>query len=148
MDISDVGSYTCVATNEHGEERRTIKLLQAEPPIFTKRLEEITVPVRNHIRLECAFKGVPEPTVKWFKDYQPLHDTSRISIVSSGDLSTLIISDCITRDLGLYSCTITNLAGSTTTAAFVHVTGKAVFILITRVVLIKLSLFDLIFVII
>lgn len=121
MDISDVGSYTCVAKNEHGEERRTIKLLNGEPPVFTKRLEETTVLARNHIRLECSFKGVPEPTVKWFKDYQPLHDTSRMSIVNSGDQSTLVISDCITRDMGLYSCTITNLAGSSTTAAYVHV---------------------------
>ena len=124
MDISDVGYYTCQATNEHGTEKRTIKLLNAEPPMFTKRLDEITVPSRNHIRLECAFKGVPEPTVKWFKDYQPLHDTSRISIASSGEQSTLVISDAITRDMGLYSCTVTNLAGSSTTAAFVHVTGK------------------------
>ncbi len=124
MDISDVGTYTCVAKNEHGEERRTIKLLNAEPPVFTRRLEESTVPARNHIRMECAFKGVPEPTVKWFKDYQPLHDTSRISIASSGEQSTLVISDCITRDMGLYSCTVSNAAGSSTTAAYVHVTGK------------------------
>lgn len=123
MDISDVGMYTCVAKNEHGEERRTIKLLNAEPPVFTKRLEETTVQARNHIRVECAFTGVPEPTVKWFKDYQPLHDTSRISIASSGEQSTLVISDCITRDMGLYSCTVTNIAGSSTTAAYVHVNG-------------------------
>ena len=94
-----------------------------EPPLFTKRLDETTVMGRNHIRLNVMFNGIPEPTIKWFKDFQPLYDTSRMVINTSSDQSTLTISDCITRDMGLYSCTATNLAGSTTTAAFVHVTG-------------------------
>ena len=95
----------------------------AEPPVFTKRFEETTVMTRNHLRLECTFEGTPEPTVKWFKDFQPLHDTSRISIMNSSGQSCLMISDVMMSDIGLYSCTATNLAGSTTTAAFVHVNG-------------------------
>lgn len=144
MEIGDVGNYTCVAKNEHGEERKTIKLMQAgklfiiylhfnylrktyhlEPPVFTKGLEEIRVASRGHLKLECNVKGMPEPTIKWFKDFQPLHDTSRMKVIwDSPDHATLTISDLITRDQGLYSCTATNIVGSTTTAAFVHVDGK------------------------
>lgn len=100
------------------------RLPGVEPPVFTKRLEETTVCARNHVRLECNVKGTPEPTIKWFKDFQPMHDTSRVNVMwQSPDTATLTISDLITRDVGLYSCTATNVAGSTTSAAFLHVKG-------------------------
>ncbi|KPM11840.1 unc-89-like protein 3 [Sarcoptes scabiei] len=107
------GYYTCVAKNEHGEEKKTIRLTRADAPKFTKIFQEIKALSRTHIQLQCSVQGIPDPAVKWFKDFKPLHDTSRIKIIGdSPDNLILVISDAMVRDSGLYSCTATNIAGS------------------------------------
>jgi len=118
MTEADVGKYSCHATNEHGDAWQIINLLQAEPPTFTKRLQETTCLNQGSARMECKVIGIPTPTVKWFKDWQPLHESDRIKIIwEDPDTCTLFIHHTITRDAGLYSCTASNIAGSTSTSA-------------------------------
>lgn len=76
----DVGTYEAVATNEHGEARQRVHLEIAEYPEFVKRPDEMTVVARHGGRLEARVVGVPQPEVKWFKDWQPLASTSRIKV--------------------------------------------------------------------
>lgn len=84
-------------------------------------MDETNAIARNHIRLSCSVMSSPQATIKWFKDFQPLHDTSRLKIVGDTDNLSIVINDAIVRDSGLYSCTATNFAGSTTTSAYVTV---------------------------
>ncbi|XP_075678853.1 obscurin isoform X3 [Dermatophagoides pteronyssinus] len=126
MTDSDEGYYTCLAKNEHGEEKKTIKVIKADAPKFTKLLDETEGLARNHIRLSCSVISSPQATIKWFKDYQPLHDTSRLNIIGDSDNLSLVINDAMVRDSGLYSCTATNLAGSTTTSAYVTVRDQPI----------------------
>ncbi|KAG8183020.1 hypothetical protein JTE90_017107 [Oedothorax gibbosus] len=122
MGDDDVGTYTCKAVNEHGEAQRKIKLMIAEHPIFTKRLEPQTTLIRKSAEFRCRVVGVPLPKIKWFKDWHPLSESSRIHIkFEEPDTCVLTLNDAILKDGGLYTCTATNVAGTATTSAMLSV---------------------------
>lgn len=76
----DVGEYEAVASNEHGEARQRVRLQIAEYPRFIKRPDETFIMARRNGRLEARVVGVPEPEVKWYKDWQPIAESSRIKV--------------------------------------------------------------------
>lgn len=78
----DVGIYEAVATNEHGEARQRVRLEIAEYPEFIKRPDETIIMIRRSGRLEARVSGVPSPEIKWYKDWQPLAQSSRIKVHS------------------------------------------------------------------
>ncbi|KAL1110551.1 hypothetical protein AAG570_008079, partial [Ranatra chinensis] len=121
----DVGSYEAVATNEHGEARQRVHLEIAEYPEFIQRPEEITIFSRHSGKIEARVIGVPQPTIKWFKDWQPLAPTSRIRMHRvDPDHCSLTISDAISKDGGLYSITASNLAGAISSSVMVTIEEK------------------------
>ncbi|GFR06110.1 obscurin, partial [Trichonephila clavata] len=122
MGDDDVGTYTCKAVNEHGEAQRKIKLLIADTPVFTKRLEPQTIMIRKGGEFRCRAIGVPYPKIKWFKDWHPLSESSRIHIKwEEPDTCILTLNDSILKDGALYTCTATNIAGTATTSAMLNV---------------------------
>lgn len=80
MSSRDVGWYKAVATNEHGEARQLVHLELAEYPRFTRRPEETFIMSRKHGRIEAHIVGVPLPEVRWYKDWQPLGESTRIKV--------------------------------------------------------------------
>lgn len=76
----DVGVYEAVAVNEHGTARQRVQLKIAEYPEFLKRPSESWVPLRKTCRLEARVIGVPYPEIKWYKDWKPLAQSSRIQV--------------------------------------------------------------------
>ncbi|XP_054708126.1 obscurin-like [Uloborus diversus] len=122
MREEDVGTYTCKAVNEHGEAQRKIEMKIAEMPIFTKRLEPCTTLARGKAEFRCRAIGTPNPKIRWFKDWQPLAESSRFHIrQEEPDVCVLTLSDAILRDGGLYTCTAANVAGTATTSAMLTV---------------------------
>lgn len=86
--------------------------------------------IRKGGELKCRVIGTPYPKIKWFKDWQPLAESSRIHIKwEEPDCCTLALNDSILKDGGLYSCAATNVAGTSTTSAMLNVEGK-IFLLI------------------
>lgn len=79
----DVGQYEAVATNEHGEARQRVRLEIAEYPRFIHRPEETFIMTRRNGRLEARVVGVPEPEIKWYKDWQPITESARIKVNQS-----------------------------------------------------------------
>lgn len=122
MTENDIGSYVCHATNEHGEARQKIKVLIAESPIFTRKLEETSIMMRGGGKFECCVTGVPTPKIKWFKDWHPIYESSRIKIQwTEPDKCNLSLDGAILKDSGLYSCCASNVAGSASTSASLSV---------------------------
>lgn len=80
MTERDVGFYEAVASNEHGEVRQRVRLDIAEYPRFIKRLDETYIMSRRNGRLEVRVTGIPEPEVKWYKDWQLITDSARIKV--------------------------------------------------------------------
>ncbi|XP_059609271.1 obscurin isoform X5 [Phlebotomus argentipes] len=118
----DVGYFEAVAKNEHGEARQRVKLEIAEFPRFIQRPEETYIMARKHGRLEAKVTGVPFPELKWYKDWQPLAESSRIKMqFYEPDTCVLLISDAIYKDEGLYSLSARNVAGSVSSSAMIHI---------------------------
>ncbi|XP_063617006.1 obscurin isoform X2 [Cydia splendana] len=118
----DEGYYEAVATNEHGQTRQRVRLQLAEYPTFIKRPEETVALQRRSARIEARVTGVPYPDIKWYKDWQPLAESSRIKMkFIEPDTTILVINDVILKDEGLYSISARNVAGSVSSSAMLYV---------------------------
>lgn len=80
MHEDDALEYEAVAVNEYGEARQSNRLDISEYPRFIQRPEECYVMSRRSGRIEARLTGVPYPEVKWFKDWQPIAETSRTKV--------------------------------------------------------------------
>lgn len=118
----DVGFYEAVARNEHGEARQRVRLEISEHPAFIRRPEETFIMLRNSGTVTVRLVGVPSPDVKWYKDWQPLAPSSRIKFNQpTSDTFTLTIHEAIFKDEGLYSVSASNVAGTVSSSAMVHI---------------------------
>uniref|UniRef100_A0A8B9H3J1 Hemicentin 1 n=1 Tax=Astyanax mexicanus TaxID=7994 RepID=A0A8B9H3J1_ASTMX len=99
--LSDSGTYTCLASNIEGKARKSYHLtIQVPPSIVGSELPgEVSVLLNDSIQLVCRAEGTPPPTIQWLKDGQ----------VPDG--STLTVTAAHTSDGGKYTCVATNKAG-------------------------------------
>ncbi|MGH0125472.1 UNVERIFIED_CONTAM: hypothetical protein FKN15_054569 [Acipenser sinensis] len=111
--LSDSGTYTCVASNVEGKAHKNYFLTIQVPPNITgsEMSSEVSVLVNETIKLVCSAEGMPRPTIKWLKDGKKLNETEARRIRVSPDGSTLSIIGAQTADIGKYTCVATNLAG-------------------------------------
>ncbi|XP_054706304.1 myosin light chain kinase, smooth muscle-like isoform X2 [Uloborus diversus] len=65
--------------------------------------------------LECRVDGYPKPDIRWEKSGKPVAKSRRIHMIRSGDTCLLQIKMPQIEDSGLYSCTATNIMGTTIT---------------------------------
>ncbi|XP_030632873.1 LOW QUALITY PROTEIN: leucine-rich repeats and immunoglobulin-like domains protein 1 [Chanos chanos] len=108
------GRYQCIITNHFGSSysnkaRLTVNVL----PSFVKTPRDITIRAGNKARLECAAEGHPAPQVAWQKDGGtdfPAARERRMRVMPDDDV--FFIMDVKPEDMGVYSCTAKNTAGS------------------------------------
>ncbi|XP_036187514.1 leucine-rich repeats and immunoglobulin-like domains protein 1 isoform X4 [Myotis myotis] len=108
------GRYQCIITNHFGstyshKARLTVNVL----PSFTKMPHDIAIRTGTMARLECAATGHPNPQIAWQKDGGtdfPAARERRMHVMPDDDV--FFITDVKLDDMGVYSCTAQNLAGS------------------------------------
>ncbi|NWZ79355.1 LRIG1 protein, partial [Poecile atricapillus] len=108
------GRYQCVITNHFGstysnKARLTVNVL----PSFIKTPHDITSRTGTTARLECAAEGHPTPQIAWQKDGGtdfPAARERRMHVMPDDDV--FFITDVKIEDMGVYSCTAQNSAGS------------------------------------
>uniref|UniRef100_A0A8D1UNM1 Leucine rich repeats and immunoglobulin like domains 1 n=1 Tax=Sus scrofa TaxID=9823 RepID=A0A8D1UNM1_PIG len=108
------GRYQCVITNHFGstyshKARLTVNVL----PSFTKMPHDIAIRTGTMARLECAATGHPNPQIAWQKDGGtdfPAARERRMHVMPDDDV--FFITDVKVDDMGVYSCTAQNSAGS------------------------------------
>ncbi|XP_067452563.1 hemicentin-1 isoform X1 [Thunnus thynnus] len=107
--VSDSGTYICVAQNPAGTALGKTKLRVQVPPVINSETQKYLAPVDSSVTLQCQADGSPSPSVTWHKDGQPLSESVRQRVLSSGSLQIAFIQP---SDTGRYTCTAANVAGT------------------------------------
>ncbi|XP_029005946.1 leucine-rich repeats and immunoglobulin-like domains protein 1 [Betta splendens] len=108
------GRYQCIITNHFGstyssKARLTVNVL----PSFLKTPRDSTIRTGHTARLECAAEGHPAPQIAWQKDGGtdfPAARERRMHVKPDDDV--FFIMDVKPEDMGVYSCTAKNTAGT------------------------------------
>uniref|UniRef100_A0A674NUW9 Leucine rich repeats and immunoglobulin like domains 2 n=1 Tax=Takifugu rubripes TaxID=31033 RepID=A0A674NUW9_TAKRU len=114
VNFTDEGRYQCVVSNHFGSNYSTrAKLTVNEMPSFLKTPMDLTIRTGTMARLECAAEGHPSPQIAWQKDGGtdfPAARERRMHVMPDDDI--FFIANVKTEDMGVYSCTAQNTAGS------------------------------------
>ncbi|XP_051568396.1 leucine-rich repeats and immunoglobulin-like domains protein 2 [Myxocyprinus asiaticus] len=114
VNFTDEGQYQCVVSNHFGSNYSTLaKLTVNELPAFLKTPMDLTIRTGTVARLECAAEGHPTPQIAWQKDGGinfPAARERRMHVMPDDD--TFFIANVKAEDMGVYSCTAKNEAGS------------------------------------
>lgn len=78
-------------------------------------------PIDSSVMLQCHVDGSPPPSVTWNKDGQPLDESVRRRVLSSGSLHLAFIQS---DDTGRYTCTAANPAGTVSLEMSLTVQGR------------------------
>uniref|UniRef100_A0A8C2U641 Ig-like domain-containing protein n=1 Tax=Coturnix japonica TaxID=93934 RepID=A0A8C2U641_COTJA len=117
VDRGDSGKYTCYASNEVGKDSCTAQLNVKErktPPTFTRKLSEAVEETEgNELKLEGRVAGSQPLTVSWYKNNQEVHSSPHCEISFKNNTLLLHIKSVGQSDAGLYTCKVSNEAGST-----------------------------------
>ena len=92
-------------------------------PSFTKTPSDVTVKVGADATLACAATGDPKPEIVWQKvggDDFPAARERRMGVLPPDEYS---IENVKSQDMGVYSCTATNAAGTIVANATLTVLG-------------------------
>lgn len=123
LTYTDAGRYQCIVSNKYGatySDRANITVYVY--PTFVVTPEDITVKGGSGAEMKCAAQGVPAPKVAWNKDSGgdfPAASERRISYNTfpmGQERRTIVnsftIRDVKAIDMGIYTCTASNPAGS------------------------------------
>lgn len=69
------------------------------------------------VKLTCSLKGIPQPTIRWLKDGEPVKTSKLLKETFEGDVATLVFSKVELDDEGDYECVAENECGSASCSA-------------------------------
>ncbi|XP_037347059.2 leucine-rich repeats and immunoglobulin-like domains protein 2 [Pungitius pungitius] len=114
VNFTDEGRYQCVVSNHFGSNYSSRATLTVnELPSFLKTPMDLTIRSGAMARLECAAEGHPSPQIAWQKDGGtdfPAARERRMHVMPDDDI--FFIAKVKAEDMGVYSCTAQNAAGS------------------------------------
>ncbi|XP_077182857.1 myotilin isoform X6 [Paroedura picta] len=121
VQVSDAGTWECVAFNRAGEASFTVKLdviarEHRKAPSFIFKPQSTKVYEGDSARLECQVSAIPPPQIYWKRNNEMVQfNTDRISMFhdASGKVC-LLIHSVIKKDAGWYTVSAVNEAGVAT----------------------------------
>ena len=86
----------------------------------------MSVVIDEPLSIECPSTGVPEPTIYWAREGEPLGYITNPNLRVSDGGSRLEVINAQLVDMGSYTCTASNVAGNASKEFRVQVLGKKV----------------------
>jgi peroxidase len=119
---SDSGSYICRAINDLGATSYSVKVVVRAPilPIFSKRPQNTSTPLRGNFSLEC--RAQPTTSLTWLHNSRPVVAGPRITLNGI----TLIVNQVQESDEGVYTCVASNSDGEVRATAHVNIVGDLI----------------------
>uniref|UniRef100_A0A4W3JWV4 Hemicentin 1 n=1 Tax=Callorhinchus milii TaxID=7868 RepID=A0A4W3JWV4_CALMI len=111
VQVSDAGTYTCVASNRAGVDNKNYNLIVYVPPNLDNAggTEDVTVIKGSSASMSCIMDGTPAPTLAWLKAAEPLVLGRHMTVSNRG--MALQITRAELGDTGVYTCVASNEAG-------------------------------------
>ena len=113
--LDDSGKYSCEVSNEFGVavSSCTVNVEEVvEAPSFISKLQVVQVSEGKNAEFQVKVKGIPRPTIAWYKDDKKIESQDRYSIVEEeNNVGKLIIEKCKVSDKGRVKCVAKNSAG-------------------------------------
>ena len=105
--------YSIVASNSVGSVTNSATLTVIVPPAITTQPTNLVVTISQSASFSVTATGVPAVAYQWKKNGVPISS----ALNNTATNATFTIASAAAGDINTYSCTITNLAGSTNTAS-------------------------------
>ncbi|ETN87097.1 hypothetical protein NECAME_01255 [Necator americanus] len=135
----DAGVYECVAKNTAGEARCKARLNvnlsvtgkgaeegpRYEAPRFSTQIQPIIADEGKPAVFSAKYTGFPEPTIRWYRNNEPIKRSAGYEVSQSKDEAILKVSSCQQEDVGEYKVEASNPAGKASSVANLVLTPKA-----------------------
>ncbi|MEQ2233817.1 hypothetical protein ILYODFUR_025673, partial [Ilyodon furcidens] len=110
--LGDQGHYQCSVMNTAGKQSKDFNLSVYVPPAITgsNLTMDVTALLDTMVTLECDVRGVPHPTITWFRRGEAVMSSRHAQYVDRG--LRLKIPHVQASDAGQYTCKVNNVAGS------------------------------------
>lgn len=124
---SDVGSYSCSATNDGGCQESSASLKIKSKPSFSRSLNDSEAKVGDQdVNFTVVINSSPEAAVKWLLNGKQISEENKdFEIISDGNSHSLRLKEVSMAHSGSYTCIAENSEGKTETSAKFTVTSKA-----------------------
>ncbi|CAF3618249.1 unnamed protein product [Rotaria sordida] len=114
-ELTDEGTYKCVATNPDGTVETKAKISVCTKPKVEGKVNDVTVQINEPAELRTKFSAIPKPTVTWYKESDlktPIKPNNNIEISELPDgTSVLKIKKTDLTDTSPYIARATNKVG-------------------------------------
>ncbi|CAF3402562.1 unnamed protein product [Rotaria socialis] len=107
----DAGVYTCVAENSLRRivASTDVRVQDPIPPLFSRRMSNVTTYDGASVELECTATGDPQPKIEWSRDSIPIHYSIQYVLKEDG---SLLLPNVTANQSGYYKCQASNYAGT------------------------------------
>ena len=103
----------------------TFLFLTAQPTVESL-LPPINHTAGDHFELVCTFTGIPAPDIRWEKDGSVFLLGEGRRVINSTGRSQLEINSLLVSDAGVYTCSVSNVAGMAAQSVRLAVRGEGV----------------------
>ncbi|CAL1291290.1 unnamed protein product [Larinioides sclopetarius] len=127
---TDSGSYSCVISNDLGNQAEFSNVVVKASPTFVKGMENVEGLEGDTLKFNVEINGNPKPTIKWLKDGKELSiDGQRVKVTEEDtNVYTLTIQKATAADVGAYTCEIRNEHGLKASSGNLNIKMKPEFI--------------------
>lgn len=96
-------------------------------PTFTKKLKDLGIALGSSVSMECKVSGSVPMTILWHKDGKEIMDSNKYKLSQQDNTLSLELNQLEIADCGIYTCRVSNIAGTDECRSKLTVKGVTAF---------------------